>query len=187
MTRIAVFISGKGTNAKNIYDYFKEDSAITFQLLVSNNAASNYYLKYKESSENHFLLKDNTNDSWNELINELKKYKIDWIVLAGFLFKIPSNIIDDYPNKILNIHPSLLPKYGGKGMFGDFVHKAVIDAVETESGITIHLVNERYDEGEILFQKKIDISGFNTLTELRVAIRELEHRYYPLEIKKAID
>ena len=120
------------------------------------------------------------------VLNKLKEYQIDFIVLAGFMIMVPDSLIKMYSDKIVNIHPALLPKYGGKGMYGDFVHQAVIAAKEKESGITIHYVNENYDEGKIIFQAKCEVTESDTPDSLATKIHELEHRYYPEIIEKVI-
>ncbi|MFQ3579950.1 MAG: formyltransferase family protein, partial [Bacteroidales bacterium] len=121
------------------------------------------------------------------VLKQLTTLKIDYIILAGFLWLIPSNLINTFENKIINIHPSLLPKYGGKGMYGDYVHKAVIENKETFSGITIHLVNEQYDQGQILFQAKTEVSPNDTPHSLAQRIHELEYKYFPEIIEKYIN
>ncbi len=145
MTRIAIFASGSGSNAENIFNYFKENDGVEISMILTNNPnafvierANKLNLSCHIFSKTEFLTKDS-------IVNLLTTAKIDLIVLAGFLLKIPENLIKAYPNKIINIHPALLPKFGGKGMYGDNVHKAVVANHEKESGITIHYVNENYD------------------------------------------
>ncbi len=120
------------------------------------------------------------------IIDILKDYQIDFIVLAGFLLRVPMNLIEAFPNKIINIHPALLPKYGGKGMYGDFVHQAVKDAQETETGITIHYVNEHYDEGQIIFQKKVAVEKSDTADSIAEKVHALEYEYFPKVIEEVL-
>ena len=122
----------------------------------------------------------------SKILDLLKDYQIDFIVLAGFLLQIPMNLIENYPNKIINIHPALLPKYGGKGMYGDYVHQAVKEAKEKETGITIHFVNEHYDEGQIIFQKKISVSENDTSDSIAEKVHALEYEYFPKIIEEVI-
>ena len=182
MTRIAIFASGSGSNAENIFNYFKDNNSVEISLILTNNTkafvierAKNLDVKSHVFSKIDFL---NT----NSVLSILEENKIDLVVLAGFLLKIPENLIKAYPNKIVNIHPALLPKYGGKGMYGDNVHKAVVAAKETESGITIHFVNENYDEGKIIFQAKCPILENDTYEAVAAKIHKLEYEYFPKAI-----
>lgn len=141
------------------------------------------------ASRHHIPIQIISNESLQHpelILEQLKKFAIDWIVLAGFLRQIPEAIVKHYYQRILNIHPALLPKYGGKGMFGDHVHQAVLNNKEKESGISIHYVNEKYDEGQIIFQQKIAIDENETVTSLREKIRKLEHYHYPRIIHQLI-
>lgn len=183
MYRLALFASGSGTNVQNICEYFSNSHSIKPEVVFSDreNAyvlqrATNLHLK--SESFNY------SNTSPEELIEKLKKHKITHIILAGYLRLVPSKIIKLYKDKILNIHPSLLPKFGGKGFYGDYVHKSVLESNEKESGITIHLVNEKYDEGKVLFQKSIPISGDDNIDSLSSKIHNLEYKYYPQIIEK---
>lgn len=179
MTRIAIFASGSGSNAENIANYFSKSQQVDICLFLTNNAnayvlerAKNLGIKSKVFTKEEFLKTD-------EIVQFLVKNDINFIVLAGFLLKIPQNLINAYPDKIINIHPALLPKFGGKGMYGDNVHKAVVEAKETESGITIHYVNENYDEGKIIFQAKCEILESDTYRDVAAKIHKLEYEHFP--------
>jgi phosphoribosylglycinamide formyltransferase 1 len=181
---IAVFSSGEGTNAEAIFKYFQQHKNINIKLLVCNNQSANVL---KRASNKHIqsvvIDKNNLNDEifFSEI---LAQHEIDCIVLAGFLLKIPDWLIKKFKDKILNIHPSLLPKYGGKGMFGKFVHEAVLKNEEAESGISIHFVNEHYDEGKIIFQQKIKIEKNETTDSLSKKINQLELENYAKVIEQ---
>lgn len=186
MIRIAIFASGSGSNAENIINYFKGNEDICVALLLTNNSEAGVIKRAKKLNVPILIFtKKNFNES-SQIIDILINQKIDWIILAGFLWLVPSPMISAFPNKIINIHPALLPKYGGKGMWGHFVHEAVVSNKEIESGITIHLVNEKYDEGEILFQAKCDILESDTALEVANKIHELEQQYFPSIIEKRI-
>jgi phosphoribosylglycinamide formyltransferase-1 len=179
MTRIAIFASGSGSNAENIANYFSKSQEIDISLFLTNNAnafvlerAKKLGIKSKVFTKDEFLKTDN-------ILHFLHENNINLIVLAGFLLKIPQNLIKSFPNKIINIHPALLPKFGGKGMYGDNVHKAVVEANETESGITIHYVNENYDEGEIIFQAKCEVLPEDTYQDVANKIHKLEYEHFP--------
>jgi len=179
MKRIAIFASGNGSNAENIIQYFKADNQVSVELILTNNAkakvlerADRLHIESKVFGRNDFYHSD-------LVVNILKDKSIDFIVLAGFMWLVPENLISAYPDKILNIHPALLPKYGGKGMYGDFVHQAVSDAGETVTGISIHYVNAHYDEGSIVFQKEIAIEAGEDPDSIAKKIHELEYEYFP--------
>ncbi|MEO6455201.1 MAG: phosphoribosylglycinamide formyltransferase [Ginsengibacter sp.] len=186
LVHIAIFASGTGSNAQNIINYFKASRFIKVKLIVSNNPFA-YVLKIA-AAENitSLLLKKDNFFNGDLYLHDLHKNNIAFIVLAGFLWKIPPLIIDAYPNKIINIHPALLPKHGGKNMYGDKVHEAVIAAGEKESGITIHYVDEEYDNGDIIFQKKCTIDDNETPETLVKKIHILEHENYPRIIEEVI-
>lgn len=186
MKNIAIFASGNGTNAENIISYFKNSDVINVQLVVTNNPNAEVINKAKKHGVNYNInLFSSTNDTF-QLTTQLKDHKIDFIVLAGFLKLIPTEIINIYENRIINIHPALLPKYGGKGMFGDKVHTAVLNNNETISGITIHYVNEEYDKGNIIAQYKCTIEKNENLLSLSKKIHELEYKYLPLVVEKLV-
>lgn len=178
LTNVAVFVSGRGSNAESLLTQQDQFSYRVKLILVSKadalgiEVAKQYQVPFEVLNREEFL-------NGIHLLDTLKKHQIDLLCLAGFLWKIPSYLISAYPSKIVNIHPSLLPKFGGKGMYGMYVHKAVIEAKEAFSGITIHLVNEKYDEGQILFQEKIKILENESPESLSRRILILEHQFYP--------
>lgn len=177
MKKVILFASGGGTNVKAILEYFKKNKEISFPLIVTNNPkAGVIHIAQDYGIDVLLLSKDIFQDPI--FIDTIDYHKPDLIVLAGFLWKIPEYMVSAYQDKIVNIHPSLLPAYGGKGMYGMHVHNAVIQAGEKESGITIHLVNEVYDEGRILMQKKVTIDKNDTAETLAKKIHELEHTWY---------
>jgi phosphoribosylglycinamide formyltransferase 1 len=183
---VAVFASGNGTNAQRIIDYFSGNPQIKITLVLSNKQDAFVLQRAQHLNVPSFCFTANELKNTSIVLDKLKEYKIDFIVLAGFMIMVPDSLIKLFPNKIVNIHPALLPKYGGKGMFGDHVHKAVIEAKEKESGISIHYVNEKYDEGAIIFQAKCEITPTDTPETLAARIHELEHKYYPEIIEKVI-
>lgn len=186
MINIAIFASGSGSNAENIIKYFKDNKNIHVKLIVSNKSDAYVLERAKKFNiQSTIFNKTDFNES-EKVIETLKANNIDFIVLAGFLLKVPQNIIDAFPNKIINIHPALLPKFGGKGMYGDNVHKAIIQAKETESGITIHYINENYDEGNIIFQAKCEVLPTDTYQNVADKVHELEYQYFPKTIEKTI-
>jgi len=184
--RIAIFASGSGSNAQKIMEHFKYADAAEVALVLSNNPEA-YVLQRADNFEIPTHVFDR-HDCYNtdELVNILKRLEIDLIVLAGFLWLVPENLLQHFPNKIINIHPSLLPKFGGKGMYGDRVHQAVLAANEEEHGITIHFVNERFDEGEIIHQSKFRIEPGDTLEKIKFKGQQLEHLHYPKVIENLI-
>lgn len=180
MKRVAVFASGSGTNFQQICEYFNQkNNDIKIELLIVNK--KNAYVLERAKQLNVKSQYFNREDFYysDRVVECLKENQIDFIVLAGFLWLIPDNILKEYPNKIINIHPALLPKYGGKGMHGHHVHEAVIAAKEQESGITIHYVNEKYDEGNIIFQAKCSITPEDTADSLAEKIHLLEKEHFP--------
>lgn len=185
MKQIAIFASGEGTNTQHIIDHFK-GSNVVIKLLVCNRPDANV-LKRAENEGIPVLLVDK--DSFyngGSVLKRLLTEPPDLIVCAGFLWKIPDNLLKAFPYKIINIHPALLPKFGGKGMYGMHVHKAVLEAGEKESGITIHYVNEHYDEGKVILQKKCEIQNGETPEALAQKIHELEHTWYPKTIQSLL-
>lgn len=184
--KIAVFASGVGSNAKNLILDSKRDSNIVYkiELVVTNNKNAGVINVCKQLGIPCFIWeKESFNETFN-LIQFLKNNKIDFIVLAGFLLKISAKLIEQFNNKIINIHPSLLPKYGGMGMYGNRVHEAVLKDKEEETGITIHYVNENYDEGKIIFQKSFKIEKEETLDSLKEKIHALEQNEFPVVLRK---
>ncbi len=183
MKRIAIFASGSGSNAQRIMEHFKRNKEMEVAIVLSNRADS-YVLQRADNFEipTHVFSREEFY-STNSIPQLLENLQIDLIVLAGFLWLIPENILKKYPKKIINIHPALLPKFGGKGMFGDKVHEAVIDAGESETGISIHYVNEAFDEGEIIYQSKCTIEKNETVEKLAYKVHQLEHVHYPRVIE----
>jgi len=183
---IAIFASGEGTNAQRIIDFFKNSEMVNVTLVVSNKEKANVLNRAKAASiETYLLNKSNFLES-DSTIQFLKSKNIDLIVLAGFLWMIPENLVKAFPNKIINIHPALLPKFGGKGMYGMNVHRAVIEAKEKQSGISIHFVNEHYDEGEIISQQTCAVSENDTPESLAGKIHDLEYEFFPKAIEQVL-
>ena len=182
---IAVFSSGRGSNFDNICKYFKNHNSIKTKLLVTNNPDS-ASTKIAEKHEIKTFFANKTMLKSAKMIEVLNNESIQLIVLAGFILKIPKNIISTFPNKIINLHPSLLPSFGGQGMYGDNVHKAVLKANEKITGITIHFVDEIYDNGEIVAQEKCNVDKGENLSSLREKIRTLEYSLFPKTIEKIL-
>lgn len=184
--RIAIFASGSGSNAEEIITYFQYHPGIEIKLLLSNNStaqalqrAEKFKIKTKTFTKTQFR-------ESREVLHWLKEEKITHLVLAGFMWLIPDYLTHTYSGKIINIHPALLPKFGGKGMYGVFVHEAVKAAAETESGITIHEVNEQYDEGQIIFQATCGIDETDTPESIALKVQRLEHMHYAKVIERWI-
>lgn len=185
MIQIAIFASGNGSNAAKIIEHFKLQEDVSF-VVLSNNANAFVIERAKRLGVEVAVFEKNELYKTNNVIQFLECKETDLVILAGFMWLIPSNLVTTFPNKIVNIHPALLPKYGGKGMYGDNVHKAVIENKETESGITIHFVNEKYDEGQIIFQENIQLEPQDTAETLAHKIHTLEHLHYPLVIEELV-
>jgi len=183
---IAIFASGAGSNAQKIIDYFKNSTKVEISVIVCNNPDAGI-LKIAANENIPVLMIEKQMFRNTGYVAELKNYKIQLIVLAGFLWKIPPVLIEDFKNKIVNIHPALLPAYGGKGMYGNAVHSAVLAAKEKISGITIHFVDEKYDHGKIIFQSTCPVDENDTVASLAQKIHQLEHASYAREIEKLID
>lgn len=182
--RLCIFASGRGSNAQKIIEYFSESSSVSVDLIVTNKKKAKVLDLAKEHLISQFIIanKDTFRNS-DTLIQTLADKGITHIILAGFLWLIPTNLITAYPDKIINIHPALLPKYGGKGMYGMNVHKAVKANKETESGITIHLVNEKYDDGKQLRQESCSIDPSDSPEQIAQKVLKLEHYHYPRVIE----
>jgi len=183
---IAIFASGSGTNAEQIILHFKESKLGKVKLLLSNK--SNAYALVRAENHNVPTYVFTRDEFYNtdKIINLLQTEEIDLVVLAGFLWLVPINLIRAFPDKMINIHPALLPKYGGKGMYGMFVHQSVIDSGDSESGISIHYVNEKYDEGKIIFQARCEVTKEDTAESLAQKIHQLEYEYFPKVIEELI-
>jgi phosphoribosylglycinamide formyltransferase-1 len=186
MIQIAIFASGAGSNAQKIIDYFQQHREIRVALIVTNKPGAGI-LQIAEKHKIPSIIIDKERffqgDAYTEL---LKARNIDFIVLAGFLWKVPRALIAAYPNKIVNIHPALLPKFGGKGMYGHFVHEAVIAAGEKQSGISIHFIDEIYDHGNIIFQAPCPVEANDTAESLAKKVQLLEHQHYPEIIERTV-
>lgn len=181
--RIAIFASGSGSNAQKIMEHFKYSSLAEVTLVLSNNPDA-YVLQRADNFEIPSHVFDRTAFyQTDEVVDILKRLDVDLIVLAGFLWLVPENLLKAFPNKIINIHPSLLPKHGGKGMYGDKVHQAVLAAGDEEHGITIHFVNEHFDQGEVIHQAKFKVEPEDSIEILKFKGQQLEHQYFPKVIE----
>ena len=183
MNNIAILASGSGTNAEAIAKYLANHPTLCVSLIATNKAGA-FVLERAKKLGIKSIVFNKERLTGGAFSRELKSNNIDYIVLAGFLLKIPQNLIDAYPQKIINIHPALLPNYGGKGMYGVRVHQAVIENKERESGITIHYVNENFDKGEIIFQAKWNILNTDSSDDLAAKIHNLEHEHFPKTIER---
>lgn len=186
MTRIAIFASGAGSNAAKIIEYFRNHETIGVMLIACNKPGAGVLAIADSNRIPVIMLEKEQFFRGNGYAPDLKEKGIDFIFLAGFLWKIPATLITAYPNSIINIHPALLPLYGGKGMFGLNVHAAVLRSGDAESGITIHYVDEHYDNGDVIFQARCPVSPFDTPETLAGKIHELEHEHYPRVIEQVV-
>ena len=180
---IAIFASGRGSNAQAIIDHFKNNPTIKVALIITNNKNAGVIQIAKENKIPFDIISSDELKEEETILDLLEVYQIDLIVLAGFLLLIPAYLVKAYPNKIINIHPALLPKYGGKGMYGMKVHEAVIINKETETGITIHYVNEKYDEGEYIAQFRCHVEPSDSAEMITSKVHHLEHEHYPRVIE----
>ena len=185
MHRLAIFASGEGTNAQKFIKYFKGRDDIIISLIVCNKKEAGVINKAKGAGIPYLIVDRDSFYNTNRVLDELIE-KADFITLAGFLWMIPENIIKAFAGKMVNIHPALLPKYGGKGMYGAKVHEAVIANHEKESGITIHYVNDKYDDGKIIFQAKCPVEVTDTSESLAEKVHELEYNFYPMIVDKLL-
>lgn len=183
---IAILASGAGSNAQKIVDYFSDRMDIAVRLIISNKQDAGVLNIGRAASIDTLVVTRDSFYSSTDLLVELDKHNIDFIVLAGFLWLIPVYLVQHYPDRIINIHPALLPNYGGKGMYGHFVHEAVHLAKETHSGITIHYVNEKYDEGSIVFQERCEILPSDQPEDIAKKVQILEHTHYPMVIDQLV-
>lgn len=186
MEKIAIFASGSGTNAQRIIEYFKDHPSISVDLVLSNNPEAFVLTRAKSSGISSVIFTRKEFFESEKVLTILKQHQITFIVLAGFLWLIPDYLLREYAGRIVNIHPALLPKYGGKGMYGMRVHESVINSGDKESGITIHMVNERYDEGHIIFQSRCKVEPDDTPESLAKKIHALEYEHYPRIIESII-
>lgn len=184
--RIAIFASGSGSNAQKIMEHFKNHNEAEVAIVLTNNPDA-YVLQRADNFEipSHIFDKYEFTKT-DSVVSLLKSLEIDIIVLAGFLWLVPQNLLKAFPNKIINIHPALLPKYGGKGMYGDNVHKAVIANGDEESGITIHFVNENFDEGEVIHQSRFKIEKGDDLEMIKFKGQQLEHLHFPRVVENLL-
>lgn len=186
MKNIAIFASGTGTNAENIIRYFSKNETIRVSVVLSNNQKVEVHTRVNKLGVPSFVFSREEFQEGKAVLKKLIEYNIDLIVLAGFMTKISAPLLEAFPNKIINIHPALLPKFGGKGMYGIHVHEAVVAAGEKETGITIHYVNSYYDEGEILFQAQCPVFSTDTPEDVAIKVHSLEYKYYPVVIEKLL-
>jgi phosphoribosylglycinamide formyltransferase 1 len=186
LKRIAIFASGAGSNAQQIINYFRNSSAVKVGLIVSNKPAAGVIDIAEKENIPVLLIEKERFFKGDGYLTSLQEYHTNLIVLAGFLWKIPQSLIDAYPRRIINIHPALLPKYGGRGMYGQYVHEAILNAGEMESGITIHYVDEHYDNGDIIFQTACPVLDGDTPELLAQRIHKLEHLHYPIVIEEVL-
>ncbi|MCB2197239.1 MAG: phosphoribosylglycinamide formyltransferase [Bacteroidetes bacterium] len=187
MNKIAIFASGSGTNAENIIKFCKENKKIETSSIFSNNKNAYVIQRAINHDIDYYIFSRTEFYETEKILDILKQQQIDLIVLAGFLWLIPEYLIDAYPNRIINLHPALLPKYGGKGMYGMNVHKAVVENKEQETGITIHYVNKEYDKGNIIFQAKCPVLPDDKPEDIAKKVHELEYVHFPKIIKKILD
>ncbi|MEO6630119.1 MAG: phosphoribosylglycinamide formyltransferase [Mucilaginibacter sp.] len=181
--RIAIFASGSGSNAQKIMEHFKRNPEAEVVLILTNNPQA-YVLQRADNFEipSHIFNRHEFYDT-DDVIRLLKNLQVDLIVLAGFLWLVPVSLLNAFPNKIINLHPALLPKHGGKGMYGDHVHKAVLAEGDDESGITIHFVSDQFDEGEIIHQSRFKIEPGDNLEVIKFKGQQLEHQHFPRVIE----
>ena len=186
MIRLAIMASGSGSNAENIVKYFAHSTEIEVAAIISNKADAYVLERAKYLHVPSYVMSRADMVGTDKLLNLLRELKTDWVILAGFLVLLPECIVNEYDGKILNIHPSLLPKFGGKGMYGDKVHQAVVEAREKESGITIHKIDANYDEGTTVFQAKIRVEPLDNAEKVAQKVHALEYKFYPQIIENLV-
>ena len=186
MKRVVIFASGSGSNAENLIKFFQNSDNVSVIQVLTNNPRAKVLDRCKKLNVSALCFNKQAFSETNDVLNILKSSNPDLIVLAGFLWKVPDKFLNEFPNKIINIHPALLPKYGGKGMYGMHVHEAVVENKESETGITIHYVNENYDEGAIIFQTKCDLSPFDSPNDVAEKIHLLEMEHFPKVVEKLL-
>ena len=187
MKRIVIFASGSGSNAENLIKFFQNSDSTSVVQVLTNNQHAKVLDRCKRLNVSAFSFNRTAFTKTDDVLNLLKVTNPDLIVLAGFLWKFPEHILEAFPEKVINVHPALLPKYGGKGMYGMHVHEAVVANNESESGITIHYVNENYDEGAIIFQAKCDVNKNDTAEDVAAKIHELEMKHFPEVAEKLLN
>ncbi|NLY24677.1 MAG: phosphoribosylglycinamide formyltransferase [Bacteroidales bacterium] len=186
MIHIAILASGSGSNAENIADYFSGSDDIQVSLIISNSRDAYVHERASKLGIPSCTFSREAFGEGTPVLKKLREYNTDFIVLAGFLLKVSQPLLDAYPGRIVNIHPALLPGYGGRGMYGDKVHRSVIDAGEKVSGITIHYVNEHYDEGNIIFQATCEVEASDTPDDLARKVHALEYAHFPRVIASLV-
>ena len=187
MKNIAVFASGSGTNAEKLFEKFQDHSQARVALLLTNNPNAGVLIRARKFGVPTEIFSRNTLQTTDQVLTILQAHSIDLIVLAGFMLKVPENLIRAFPNRMVNIHPALLPAYGGKGMYGSHVHEAVVAAGERETGISIHYVNEHYDEGRMILQVSCSVAPGDTAEDVAAKVHRLEHQYYPEVVEELVD
>lgn len=178
MKRLAILASGSGTNAENIVKYFLDNDQATVAAIFCNNTKAGVLDKAHKLGVRAIVF-NNTELNDGTVLQKLLDYKVDLVVLAGFLRKIPTDMLDEYDGAMINLHPALLPNYGGEGMYGMHIHRAVVENEEEETGITIHYVGDEYDDGEIIFQESVEIDFEDTPEDVQYKVQQLEHKHYP--------
>ena len=184
--KLALFASGTGSNAQKLIDYFRESATASVALIVCNKPGAGVLRIAEQEGIATLLIEKEPFFRGDGYVPQLKEMGVGFLVLAGFLWKIPPSLISAYPRRIVNIHPALLPKFGGKGMYGQFVHEAVLQAGEVESGITIHYVDEHYDHGDVIFQTACPIVAGDTPETIAARIHQLEHLHYPRVVEEVV-
>jgi phosphoribosylglycinamide formyltransferase-1 len=184
--RIVIFASGSGTNTQNLIQYFQHQEVAEVVLVLSNKKDAKVLERSKKLNIKALYFDKESLFASDGILKLLREAQTDLIILAGFLLKFPEIILKEYPNKVINLHPALLPKYGGKGMYGHHVHEAVVSNKEEETGITIHYVNENYDEGAIIFQKSVKLLKKDTPETVAKKIHELEYKYFPKVVEELL-
>lgn len=183
---IAIFASGSGTNAENIIRYFQKSDSIRVSLVISNRGDAYVLERARSLGVPFYVFPKEDWTTGEKVLPVLQAYRIEFVVLAGFLIRVPDLLLHSFPGRMINIHPALLPKFGGKGMYGDRVHEAVVASGEKESGITIHYINERYDEGDVIFQASCPVCPDDTGKEVAEKVHALEYRYFPKVIEEIL-
>ncbi|MGB1284777.1 MAG: phosphoribosylglycinamide formyltransferase [Polaribacter sp.] len=186
MKRVVIFASGSGSNAENLIRFFQNRDNVSIIQVLTNNPHAKVLDRCKKLKVSALSFNKIAFTETNDVLNILKNTQPDLIVLAGFLWKFPENILEHFPNKVINIHPALLPKYGGKGMYGKYVHEAVVNNKEKETGITIHYVNQHYDEGAIIFQAKCKVETTDSAEDVAKKILELEMKHFPIVVEELL-
>ena len=187
MKRIVIFASGSGTNAENLIKFFHNRENVSVIQILTNNPHAKVLERAKKLKVSALSFNKIAFTETNDVLDVLKSANPDLIILAGFLWKFPEHILSEFPNKVINIHPALLPKYGGKGMYGMHVHEAIVNNKDKETGITIHYVNEQYDEGAIIFQAKCEVNASDSAQDVANKIHKLEMEHFPKVVEKLLN